>query len=67
MKILSIFRFFRYILFIDSENLCFILISKETMTRFDIVHFPDFEIANYPSNRLRTSQFKNLISAEGAF
>ena len=27
-------RFFHYIWFIDSENLCFILILKEKMTRF---------------------------------
>ena len=33
-KILIIFRFFRYIKFIDSENVCFILILKEKMTRF---------------------------------
>ena len=33
-KILLIFRFYHYILFIDSENLCFILILKEKMTRF---------------------------------
>ena len=41
--------------------------KNDKVLRFDIVHFPNFEIANYPSNRLRTSQFKNLISAEGAF
>ena len=34
LKILLIFRFFHYIWFIDSENLCFILILKEKMTRF---------------------------------
>ena len=28
------FRFFHYIWFIDSENLCFILILKEKMTIF---------------------------------
>ena len=43
MKVLFIFRFFHYIWFIDSENLCFILISKETT--FNIVHFPNFEIS----------------------
>ena len=34
MKILSIFRFFNYIWFIDSKNLCFILILKQKMTKF---------------------------------
>ena len=34
IKILLIFRFFLYIWFIDSENLSFILILKEKMTRF---------------------------------
>ena len=34
MKILLIFRFFHYTWFIDSKKLCFILISKEKMTRF---------------------------------
>ena len=29
-----IFRFFGYIRFINSEKLCFILISKEKMARF---------------------------------
>ena len=32
-EILLIFRFF-YIWFIDSENLCFIVILKEKVTRF---------------------------------
>ena len=34
MKMLLIFRFFHYIWFINSENLCFILILKEKMARF---------------------------------
>ena len=34
MKTFSIFRFFRYILFINNENLSFFLILKEKMTRF---------------------------------
>ena len=29
-----IFRFFYYIWFLDSENLCFILILKDKITRF---------------------------------
>ena len=47
MKILSIFRFFHYVWFIDSENVCFILILKEKMTvfTFNIVHFPNVEIS----------------------
>ena len=48
MKILLIFRFFDYILFIDSENLCFILILKEENDKvltFNIVHFPNFELS----------------------
>ena len=35
-NIVDIFRFFRFIWFIDSANLCFILILKEKMTSFDI-------------------------------
>ena len=35
MKILLMFRFFQYILFIDSENLYFILTLEEKMTSFD--------------------------------
>ena len=34
MEVLLIFRFFHYIWFIDSENLCLILILKEKMTKF---------------------------------
>ena len=66
MKILLIFQFFHYIWFIDSENLCFILILKENMTRFltfNIVHFPNFEISAslllaLLSNKRRTSVSK---------
>ena len=36
VKIMLIFRFFHYIWFIDSENLCFILILKKTWQGFDI-------------------------------
>ena len=39
MKILLIFRFFDYILFIDSENLCFILILKEENDK--VLSFPE--------------------------
>ena len=47
MKILLIFRFFDYILFIDSENLCFILILKEENDKDIkyIVHFLNFEMS----------------------
>ena len=39
---------------------------------FNIVHFPNFEISAslllaLPSNKRRTCQFKNLISAGGAY
>ena len=60
MKILLIFRFFHYIWFIGSENLCFIPILKEKMTRFwhlNIVHFPNFEIS-VSSNKRHTSVSK---------
>ena len=46
VKILLMFRFFHYIWFIDSENLCFILFLKGKMRKvltFNIVHFPNFE------------------------
>ena len=47
IKILLIFRSFHYIWFIDSENLCFILILKkrDKVLTFNIVHFPNFEIS----------------------
>ena len=47
MKMWLIFRFFYYIWFIDSKNLCFILVLKEKNDKvltFFIVHFPNFEI-----------------------
>ena len=34
LKRMLIFRFFYYIWFIDSENLCFIIILKEKLTKF---------------------------------
>ena len=48
MKIFLIFRFFHYIWFIDSENLCFILILKEKNDKvltLNVVHFPNFGIS----------------------
>ena len=73
MKILVMFRFSHYIWFIDSENLCFILILKicKVLT-FNIVHFPNFEISAslilaLSSNKCRTSEFQNLIRAGGAY
>ena len=47
MKILLTFRLFYYIWFIDSENLCSILILKNSykVLKFNIVHFPNFEIS----------------------
>ena len=36
MKILMIFRFFHYIWFTDSENVCYILILKEKLQGLDI-------------------------------
>ena len=53
MKILLIFRFFHYIEFINIENLCFILILKEKMTRvltFNIVRVRNFEIGAAPNS-----------------
>ena len=47
-KIMLKFRFFHYIWFFDSENLCFILILKrknEKVLIFNIVHFPNFKIS----------------------
>ena len=69
MKVLLIFRFFHYIVFIDSENLCFILILNKKNDKnltLSIVHFPNLEIRAYlqlapPSNKRRTSQFQNMI------
>ena len=61
MKILFIFRFFHFIWFADSENLCFILILKEKMFLiFNIVHFPNFETSASSYNQ------RTLISAESA-
>ena len=63
MKILLIFRFFRYIWFTDSENLCFILILKEKMKKFltfHIVHFPNFEINAFLSLALASSKHRTL-------
>ena len=34
MKTMLIFRFFHYVWFIDSENVCFIHILKEKMARY---------------------------------
>ena len=48
MKILLVFRFFHYVWFIDSANLCFILILEEKddqVLTFNIVPFPNFEIS----------------------
>ena len=48
MKIFLIFRLFNYIWFIDSENLCFILILREKNDKvltFNVVHFPNFGIS----------------------
>ena len=54
MKILLMFRFFQYILFIDSENLCFILILEEKwqVLTLNIVHFPNFEMSATPHARV---------------
>ena len=55
MKIMLIFRFFKYIWFIDSENLCFILMLKEKNGKVltcNIVHFPNFEISAAPNSFL---------------
>ena len=48
MKILLIFRFFYYIRFIDSENLCFILTfeKNDKVLTLNIVQFSNFEINN---------------------
>ena len=61
MKILLIFRFFNYIWFVDSENLCFILTRKNDKV-LNIVHFPNFEI-NFDGNAwfLKTIMFKPVI------
>ena len=43
-----IFRYFDYIWFIDSVNLCFIFILKEKNEKvwtFNIAHFSNFEIS----------------------
>ena len=47
MKILLIFRFFQYIQFIDSENLCFILFQRKNdkISTFNIINFTNFEIS----------------------
>ena len=46
--------------------------KMEKALTFNIGHSPNFEISGSlslgsPSNKRRTSQFKNLISAEGAY
>ena len=48
MKKLLIFRFFHYIWFNYSENLCFIFILKEKIKvfAFNIVHIPYFEVCD---------------------
>ena len=51
-------------------HFCFERKNDEVLT-FNIVHFPNFEISASlylvpPSNKHRTSQFQNLISAGGA-
>ena len=49
VKILLTFRLFHYIWFIDSENLCFLLILKEKNDKvltFNIVHVTNFEISD---------------------
>ena len=67
MKILLAFRFFYYIWFIDSKNLCSILILKnnDKVLIFNIVHFANFEISAFfqlgpPSNKRLTSQLQNI-------
>ena len=74
MTILLIFKFFHYIWFIDNENLCFnfILKKNDTVLTFNIVHFLNFEISVSlqlapPSNKHRTLEFQNLISAGGVY
>ena len=67
MKILLIFTFFCYIWFIDSKNLCSILILKnnDKVLIFNIAHFGNFEISAFlqltpPSSKRLTSQLQNL-------
>ena len=80
MKILLIFRLlvrllillltsFHYIWFIDSENLCFIFILKEKMTRFrHLILFTSLALKLAPPcNKRRISQFENLISTAGTY
>ena len=76
MKVLLIFRFCHYIWFIDSKILLmyhsYFERKDDKVLTFDIVHFPNFEINAsllLPpfSNKRRTSQFQNLISAAGAY
>ena len=40
--------------------------KKDKVLTLNIVHFPNFEKAP-PSNKHRTSQFQNLITAWGAY
>ena len=44
----------------------------DTILTFNIVHFPNFEMSIFlllapPSNKRRTSQFQNLVSAQGGY
>ena len=71
MKLLLILRFFHYIWLIDSEYSHFERKYYKVLT-FNIVHFPNFEMStslllSLPSNKHHTEQFKNLISAGGAY
>ena len=62
MKILLIFRFFDYALFIDSENLCFILILKEENDKvLTYCSFPELWIERLPL----TSTISNFNKRQG--